>query len=149
MSSELASMSVISKCLKKPGVPLQTLIPYAWIYTAVPSKQEYQHYWTIRYDHGLQSSGRWKMACILCVIQRRRTEICSGGKKKGGDVRDLLEKEENTNKEKREKRENWRRCVDSLLKCYSSSSSSITPLHHPCNHFQHIKFGLTTIAELQ
>lgn len=75
------------------------------------SKQEYQHYWTIRYDHCLQSRQKMKVACVHMWYgggKRRDTTE----QKRGGDKQAFLGKKIKQETEK--KWDKWQRRGETL-----------------------------------
>lgn len=132
-----------STIVKKTEKLHQAVISYAWIYTVVPLLN--YSLWSLFTKPVEDESG-------LCshVIGRRKVRDTME-RKRGGDKQAFLgekiRKHKTEERKERRQSEETGRYVDSLQKCNTSNATPF--LHPPCNHFQHIKFGLTTIAELQ
>ena len=132
--------------LKNPESLHQALISYACTYSK--NIQIIEPFAVITV---YKASGRWKGPVFVWHEGGESRDLMGYKGERGGNEQAFFSWTGNKTLKKRERHsEETGRHFESLYKCSSRGSTTTTPLlHHPCNHFQHIKFGLTTIAELQ
>lgn len=152
VSSDSASTSVIHNCQKKKKkMQHQTAISYAWIYTLVPlfkariSALLNYSLWSLFTKPAEDESG----LCSYVIGRRRKKGETQWSGKEEGINKAFSWRENKRNTKTAETKE--RQCEERRGDALTSRRNAPPPPHScsvPRNQFQHIKFGLTTIAEL-